>query len=138
MTRFLDTNVLLYRISDEPSEREKRTVAIQALDSSENVLSIQVLQEFYAQAIRPSRRGAISHQAAAGLVEAWSRFPIVETTLDLMRCALDLHRRRGWSYWDAAIVAAAIEAGCTELWTEDLNHGQTEGSLKIINPFRDA
>ncbi len=136
MTRFLDTNVLLYRISDEPHEQGKRDLALQALDSPENVLSTQVLQEFYAQATRSSRRGAISPQAAAGLVEAWSRFPVIETTRDLMRQAIELSQRRHWSIWDSAIVAAALQAGCDELWTEDLSGGQREGSLTIVNPFR--
>lgn len=39
---------------------------------------------------------------------------------------------------DAAIVATALEAGCSELWSEDLNHGQRKGSLIIVNPFRDV
>lgn len=135
MSRFLDTNVLLYSISTDEAERAKRAIATEALESPANVLSVQVLQEFYVQATRRSRDGSIPHATAVGLIEAWSRFPTVETTRDLLRRALDLSAKRGWSYWDSAIVAAAIEAGCEELWSEDLNHGQREAKLKIVNPF---
>lgn len=136
MTRFLDTTVLMYRISGEPGEQEKRAISIQALASDDNVLSVQVLQEFYYQSTRSSRQCAISHQVAAGLVEAWGRFPTVAVTRELMQRAMELSQRRRWTYWDAAVVAAALQAGCDELWTEDMNHGQREGSLTIINPFR--
>ena len=135
MKRFLDTNILLYSISTDAAESEKRVVAVEALESPDNVLSVQVLQEFYVQATRHTRRDAVPHAVAAGLIEAWSRFPVVETSLALVRKALELRDRRGWSYWDAVIVAAALEGGCNELWSEDLNHGQREGALKIIDPF---
>ena len=53
--RFLDTNILLYSISGEPSERRKRDTAIALLDHDDLALSVQVLQEFYVQATRPTR-----------------------------------------------------------------------------------
>ncbi|HET8985668.1 MAG TPA: PIN domain-containing protein [Trueperaceae bacterium] len=136
MSRFLDANVLLYSISTDPAEARKKTIAIEILAAADNVLSVQVLQEFYVQATRASRRNALSHAVAAGLMEAWSRFPVIETTALLVRAALDLRERRGWSYWDATIVAAALEGGCTELLSEDLNDGQVEGPLTIVSPFR--
>ncbi len=135
MSRFLDTNVLLYSISTDPAEARKRDIATKVLAAVDNVLSVQVLQEFYVQATRTSRRDALSHAVATGLMEAWSRFPIIETTTSIMNSALDLRERRGWSYWDAAIVAAALAGGCTELLTEDLNDGQVEGPLTVVNPF---
>lgn len=135
MTRFLDTNVLLYSISSDPAESEKRAIAIAALESADNVLSVQVLQEFYVQATRASRADALPHAIAVNLIEAWQRFPVVESSRVLLRQALELKARRGWSYWDAAIVAAALQAGCKELWSEDLNHGQREGPLEIVDPF---
>ena len=135
MTRFLDTNVLLYSISTAPAESEKRATAIAALESAENALSVQVLQEFYVQATRASRPDALPHAIAVSLIESWQRFAVIETTRALLRQALELRGRRGWSYWDAAIVAAALQAGCKELWSEDLNHGQREGPLEIVDPF---
>ena len=72
MQHFLDTNILLYSISQDPAESLKRDRAIALLGDDAGALSIQVLQEFYAQATRASRADAISHELAAGLIEAWS------------------------------------------------------------------
>ena len=62
--RFVDTNVLLYSISDLPGEAAKASVARGIMAGTDLVLSVQVLQEFYVQAIRPSRPNPITHQQA--------------------------------------------------------------------------
>ena len=62
-------------------------------------------------------------------------------TLDgsVVQRALAIRNRYGFSYWDCQIVAAALEAGCTELYTEDMQTGQIiEGVLKFVNPLREA
>jgi predicted nucleic acid-binding protein len=60
--RFLDTNVLLYSISRDPTETAKRDRAVALIDAGGNALSVQVLQEFYVQATRPTRRCTISRR----------------------------------------------------------------------------
>ncbi len=135
MIRFLDTNVLLYSISTEAAEARKREVAVACLAESHNVLSVQVLQEFYVQSTRATRADGLPHELAVGLLETWLRFPVVETNLGLLRDALALRMRYGWSYWDAAVVAAALRAGCDELWTEDMQAGHRVGGLLVVNPF---
>lgn len=135
--RFLDTNILLYSISRDRDEAAKRDIAIALLDGdAENALSVQVLQEFYVQATRPTRKDALPHELAVALMQTWLRFPIQEITLSVLRDALDIKMAFALSYWDAAIVAAAQALGCSELLSEDLSHGQKIGSLRIVNPFR--
>ena len=56
-------------------------------------------------------------------------------TIALYREALDLHANLGYSFYDALIIAAALEAGCSTLYSEDLQDGQTVRDLKIVNPF---
>jgi hypothetical protein len=68
---FLDTNILLYAISPDPEEAHKRTLADALLNREDGALSVQVLQEFYVQATRPTRVGRLPHDLAAGLVHAW-------------------------------------------------------------------
>ena len=68
MTRFLDTNILLYSISTDPDESEKRLIAEAALAEPSNALSVQVLQEFYVQSTRTTRRNPVSHEMAAKLM----------------------------------------------------------------------
>ena len=136
MPHFLDTNILLYSISQNPAESLKRDRAIALLDDDSGALSIQVLQEFYVQATRTSRADAFSHELAAGLIEAWSRFRIQDMTLPILHTALRIRKAHGFSFWDSAIVAAALALGCDRVYTEDLTHGQMVDGLAIVDPFR--
>ena len=92
MPQFLDTNILLYSISRNPAESRKRDRAIELLDDDSSALSIQVLQEFYVQATRPSRSDALPHELAVGLIESWTRFRVQEMTLDVLRAALRIRQ----------------------------------------------
>ena len=134
--RFADTNILLYSVSTAPGEEAKASVARSLLAEKDLVLSVQVLQEFYVQATRPSRRNPLPHSIAVELIEKWRRFRIQETTVDIMTAAFEATERWGVSYWDAAIVEAARASGCRELLSEDLADGQSYGGVRVINPFR--
>ena len=134
--RFADTNILLYSVSTAPGEERKAAVARSLLAEKDLVLSVQVLQEFYVQATRPSRRNPLPHSIAVELIEKWRRFRIQETTLGIMTAALETKERWSLSYWDAAIVEAARASGCRELLSEDLADGQSYGGVRVVNPFR--
>ena len=77
----------------------------------------------------------MSHDQAVGLIESWIRFPIQEITAAIVIAALKTKERWQTSYWDAAIIEAARAAGCKEVLSEDLNHGQNYGGVRVINPF---
>lgn len=62
---FFDTNVLLYSISSEPAEQQKKAAALKLLGRTDAGLSVQVLQEFYVEATRPTRADCLSHELAA-------------------------------------------------------------------------
>jgi predicted nucleic acid-binding protein len=133
--RFVDTNVLLYRISQDPAESQKAEVATQILGCEDLSLSVQVLQEFYVQATRHSRVDPLSHEDALDLITSWKRFPVQETTVELLDRALTAKARWQISYWDAAIIEAARLMGCRELLSEDLSDGQDYEGVKVVNPF---
>ena len=133
--RFVDTNVLLYAVSTSPDEEEKRRRALDVLARRDLALSVQVLQEFYVQATRPTRPGALRHGEAAAFVQSLLRFPIQSTTLDVLRTALAFCERFGLSYWDSAILAAARLIGCDVVYSEDLSHEQNYDGLRVANPF---
>lgn len=135
---FLDTNILLYSISSERAEAQKRQRAIALLDRDDGALSVQVLQEFYVQATRATRPDPLPHEVAVGLMGTWTRFPIQEITRALLGAALEIRAAHGFSYWDSAIIAAARALGCRELYTEDLSHGREVEGVIIVNPFRRA
>ena len=133
--RFVDTNVLLYALRISPGDERKHEVALALLTRSDLLLSVQVLQEFYAQATRVSAPGALTHEQAAAAIESLTRFPIQDMTLDLLRSALAFRNRFGLSYWDSAILAAARATGCDIVYSEDFSHEQDYDGLRVINPF---
>ena len=136
--RFVDTDVLLYAISRDPVERSKAVRANEILDAGDIGLSVQVLQEFYVQSTRASRADAITHDQAAGLVEAWCRFPVQVTSVEVMRAALATRIRFGISYWDAAILEAGRALGCSVVLSEDLDDATDYDGIRVEDPFRRA
>jgi len=133
--RFVDTNILLYAASTAKDEREKKERALAILENEDLCLSVQVLQEFYVQSTRASRRDRLEHEQALALVEAWLRFPALEISVSLLRDAIASAKRWRISYWDAAIVEAAREAGCAVLLSEDLQDGMDFDGVTVVNPF---
>jgi predicted nucleic acid-binding protein len=133
--RFVDTNVLLYSISRDPDEAAKAAAATEVLRSADLALSVQVLQEFIVQATHPRRPGALLHEDALALVKTWLRYPVQETTTELVVSAAASAARWHISYWDAAVIEAARALGCTQVLTEDLNTGQNFGGIVAVNPF---
>jgi predicted nucleic acid-binding protein len=134
--RFVDTNILLYAISTAPEEARKSREALKLLEEEDLALSVQVLQEFYVQATRKSRAGALTAAQAAQLVEAFMRFPVQENTVSLMTAAFASSVRFRISYWDAAVLEAARSLGCRTVLSEDLTHGRDYDGVLVQNPFR--
>lgn len=136
MSVFFDTNILIYSISADPREAAKRQRASTLLQHDDGALSVQVLQEFYTQATRPTRPHRLPHEMAVGLIKAWTRFRVQGMTLAILNTALEITATHRFSYWDSAIIAAARALGCEELYTEDMSHGRQIDGVTIINPFR--
>ena len=123
--RFTDTNVLLYAAIDTPEDADKHKIASDLLYRPDLCLSVQVLQEFYYQATRPTRPGRLTHDDALAFLGTLLRFPVQDVTLDLFREATAISRRYQLSYWDSAILAAARALGCEAVYSEDLNAHKT-------------
>lgn len=136
MTAFLDTNVLLYAVSRVPEDARKRERAWALIDGGDLALSMQVLQEFYNQATRPTRPDRLTHEETMEFMDKWRRFPVQETTLALLDRGFEIHRRHRFSFWDSMIVAAARAQGCDTLWTEDMDDGRIVERMRVANPFR--
>ncbi len=134
--RLADSNILLYAVSADPSEADKRALAIEILADRDNLaLSVQVLAEFYYQATRKSRANRLTHQEAIRFIETLRRIPVQPVTEQVFRRATELSDRFGISYWDAAILAAAEAIGCEAVYSEDMDDQQDYDGLRVINPF---
>jgi predicted nucleic acid-binding protein len=62
--------------------------------------------------------------------------PVVPVDTDLVCEAIRHSERYRINYWDAALIAGAERLEAPTLYTEDLNHGQLYGSVKVVNPFK--
>jgi len=133
--RFVDTNVLLYAVSALSEDADKRQRAINLLDTADLALSVQVLQEFYHQATRPGRAGALTRAQALEFIESIGNFPVQDVTIDLFRAGVAISGHFQLSYWDGVILAAAKALGCDVLYSEDLNAGQDYNGVLVVNPF---
>ena len=135
--RFVDTNVLLYAVSEVPEEADKRARAREVLTEPNLAASVQVLQEFYHQATRPTRTCSLSGKRALQFLEPILLFRIQTMTMDVFLEAIAISRRFRLSYWDGAILAAAGAVGCDAVYSEDLSSAQDYDGLRVINPFTD-
>ncbi len=134
--RFVDTNILLYAVSTDAKGAVEMRIARGLLEAEDLALSVQVLQEFYVQASRPTRTGSLSHDQAVALDEAFLRFPAQELTVLVMRAAMETSKRFQISYWDASVIEAARAIGCRTLLSEDLADGRDYGGVRVESPFR--
>ena len=87
------------------------------------------------QATRATKPDRLAHEAAVALMESWLRYPVVGTTVSLVRQALATAARWRISYWDAAIVEAARTARCPRVLSEDLQSGMNFAGVMVRNPF---
>jgi len=130
----LDTNVLVYAFSNAGRDAVKARIAREWINREDWGVTVQILQEFYVNDIRAPHQ--IGHDEAIAMIEeiASSR-PVIGTDLALMRLALQIKRRYGIAYWDAAVIAGARRLGAAVLVSEDLSHGQDYGGVRVLNPF---
>lgn len=135
MSVFFDTNVFVYAVSQAPEDQDKRRIASGLIAEGEFSLSVQVIQEFIHTCLRKGRLGQ-TQDAIRATAEFLFNFPCAGPSQELILHALSLQARFQISYWDAAILAAALELGCQQLYTEDLNHGQDYDGVRVINPFQ--
>src|SRR5947209_18001981 len=135
---FVDTNILLYTIDEDPASAQKRQRAQQLLLSERWGWSVQVAAEFFVNATSAKRPFRLATTDAAALVETWLVFPILELTPTLFRAAVSVHQRFQLSYWAAAILAAAQQMGCHTVFSEDMNDGQNYDGVTVVNPFKPA
>ena len=133
--RFVDTNVLLYAVSFDTQDAQKRRLAIELLDEGNLAVSVQVLQEFYSQATRVTRPMPMTAEDALKFLEPILNFRIHPVTLAIFHSAIAISRRFQLSYWDGAILAAARALGCDAVYSEDMSSEQDYDGLRVINPF---
>lgn len=136
---FLDTNIFVYVVDRvAPPQKSRRAAALirEVLTLQSGVISYQVIQEFIN--VTSKGRHAMNPTDVIEFIQT-TLAPMlrVQSSLALFREALLLAGRYQISWYDALIVAAAIESRCTLLYSEDMQDGMKIGDLTIVNPFRE-
>ncbi|RZL07286.1 MAG: PIN domain-containing protein [Hymenobacter sp.] len=131
---FLDTNVLIYAYAAYEPLKKTQAQTLIANANGEAWISTQVLIEFVNVSHRKLKTAWADIQIA--LIELTASYQVNQTTSATIAHATRLAQRYGFSWFDALIVAVALECGCETLYSEDLNAGQLiEGTLHVVNPF---
>ncbi len=130
---FVDTNIWVYAHLHAPGDT-RHNKALELVDRSTGLtISPQVIAEYYSVMLRNRQTDA---RIQVNLRAIFARTLLQPADASVLSTALALRNRYGFSFWDCQIVAAAIEAGCATLWTEDLQSGQViDGRLQIVNPL---
>ena len=131
--RFLDTNVLLYLYSEDEPERRARAREL-VMDGTGTWVSTQVLSEM--ANVLHRKFGVAYPNIALALNEIRAVCAVHQVTPETIALALSLAERYRYAYYDSLILAAALECGCQELASEDMQNGfVVDSRLTIRNPF---
>lgn len=132
---FVDTNIFVYAKLRTPQTSAKYRRAVQLLETLSDpvVVSVQVLNEFSSVLLKHKVDDATIWDAVQAIAANSKVTSLNWTTVER---AWEIKRRYQLAYWDSLIVSSALEAMCTVLYSEDLQHRQViEGVLHIVNPF---
>jgi predicted nucleic acid-binding protein len=127
---FFDTNVILYALRQDDS----RGPVAETLLAAGGILSVQVLNEFVAVARRKLEKRWDEIRRALDILRIFCPDP-VPLTVETHERAVHIAERYGYSIFDSLIIAAAIHAGASTLYSEDMRDGQAIEGLTIRNPF---
>ena len=133
---FVDTNIWVYAHLKAPGDvRHERALAL-VQGGASLVISPQVVAEYYNVMLRNAQTDA---WIQANLRAMFARTRLQPANAEMLSTALDLRNRFAFSFWDCQIAAAALQARCSILLTEDLQHGQVlDKQLQVVNPLREA
>lgn len=135
---FFDSNVLVYLVDETAPEKSQIAEALvdEALDMGNAAISFQVVQETLSVIVTKLRTPATVEQAKEFLISTLEPLWEVHPSRELYQKALEVQDRHQYGFYDSLIIAAALEAGCSTLYSEDMQHGQVIERLTIQDPFR--
>ena len=131
---FVDSNIWLYSlIQSEGDDRHQQAVDI-LIQLDCPVINSQVIREICNNL---KKKTGLSEEQLRSLIHGWYQdCNVVHSNESQHLLASRLRNSYSFSYWDSLIVAAALDASCAMLYSEDMQHGQViDGSLTILNPF---
>jgi predicted nucleic acid-binding protein len=133
---FVDSNILIYAHDADAGPKRERAIhkLTQLWESGAGRLSVQVLQEFYVNVTRKLAT-PVARSTAREVIRSYGAWVREPTTPDTVLRAIEIAELAQIMFWDALIVASAQEARATQLYSEDLNDGQTIAGVRVVNPL---
>lgn len=137
---FFDSNVLIYTFDDIALQKQEiaQELIKNALRDGSGVISYQVVQEVLNVLTRKLPLSMDVGDATRYLANTLEPLWRVQPSAELFRAGLGVQARYQLGFYDSLIIAAALDAGCTRLYSEDMQHGQRIEGLTIENPFREG
>ena len=127
---FIDSNVILYLLSSDAAKADKAEAILEA----GGVISVQVLNEVVSVCQRKLKMHWHEIDAVLQAIKASLQIvPLTEATHEL---AVQICKRYQLSFYDAHICSAAMIAGSTVLFSEDMQDGMVVDGLVVKNPFK--
>ncbi|MGA8437146.1 MAG: PIN domain-containing protein [Candidatus Sulfotelmatobacter sp.] len=132
---FFDTNVLVYADDKAAPAKQRRALDLIAEHrrARTGVVSLQVLQEYF---VTVTRKLHLDPRIARRKVELIAEFDVASPEVADILAAIDLHRLNGVSFWDALVLRAAKQTGCSILLSEDMQGNREIDGVQIVNPFQ--
>ena len=132
---FFDTNVLIYADDKAAPAKQRQSLNLLAEHrrAKSGVVSLQVLQEYF---VTVTKKLHVDAAIARRKVELLAELDVATLGVPDILAAVDLHRLHSFSFWDALILRAAKQAGCSVLLSEDMQDGREIDGVRIVNPFR--
>jgi predicted nucleic acid-binding protein len=134
---FLDTNIFVYSFDRSSATKAQRSAYLirKAVATGKGIVSYQVVQEFFNVALRRFAQPMAVSEAEQYLATVFRPLLVIHSSQALYSEALRLKGIHRLSWYDSLIVAAAIEAQCSALYSEDFQHGQRFAGVQVENPF---
>ncbi len=135
---FIDTNLFIYQLEaiDERKSATADRIIRKGIETHNACISFQVVQECLNTVLRKAEIPLSTAQTRNYLENVLAPLLRVPASISLYNQALDVQARYRYGFYDSLIVAAALDAGCTRLYSEDLQDGQRIEGLTIENPFK--
>ena len=134
---FLDTNIIVYTFDSTAPEKQRvaRQILRDALRTKRGIISTQIMQEFLNVALRKFSRPMTVSDSQEYLRTVLSPLCQHYPSVAFYERTLLIKAETGYSFYDSLVVTAAIESGCTTLFSEDMQNGRVIRDLTILNPF---
>lgn len=135
---FVDTNILVYAYDDSAGPKHAIALSLlnEVLQSGAAIISIQVLQELVICLRRKVARPLHNKEIRKIISELLEEWEVFVSNSDSVLHSLESEERFKTSFWDALILHAAEASAAQTLYTEDLNHGQMYGTVRVVSPFK--